>query len=76
MKWLSTLPLALLIGCAPSAATKAEKAHEIASGAIDRCAMARNAERAWLENGNDEKYREWRSKASMDCLRASLPGAR
>jgi hypothetical protein len=59
--------LVLLCGC-DRAAENAEREYEIASGA-DRCAVAHRAAGEWLKRHDEKKYQEWKSRASMDCLR-------
>lgn len=65
-----------LVSCSPSAGEQAEKRYFMVQTSThtdqELCDVAREAEVAWLTNGNQAKYQEWKQRRDADCLNADL----
>lgn len=71
--------IVLVLGaCSTDPATDAERQYQMAqrNGAdqAELCRRARTVQEAYLQQGNEEKYRWWKLMADSACLNARLGG--
>lgn len=66
----------VLAGCSESKGDKALREYEMMSHSPmtrqERCAISKKIEQGYLEDENREKYRDWQTRALINCTRADL----
>jgi hypothetical protein len=66
----ASLVLIALAAC-DGADARYEKSFKLAYSGAEKCRVARDAQRHFLEAGDAEKLEKWRSKGAYECLSAT-----
>jgi len=75
-KLLMCIPAALLLAGCSSEGQKAEERFEMvkrnSAGAQQSCDEAERVAQAYLNEGNERKYKDWQATATVECSAARL----